>query len=231
MPSGILGEKVGMTSIFTETGDQIPVTVIKTSDNMVIGKRTEDSDGYTAVVLGFGKKPVKRLTKPELGYFEKSGAITEGEDGKRYAPRFVREFRINDEALAEYEVGATVDMTKLFLVGEKVDITGTTKGRGFTGVMKRHNYKGTKASHGVHEYFRHGGSIGSNTSPARVFKNRGMPGQYGNSRVTVQNMLVVAIMPEDGVILVRGGVPGPNGGLVRVRQAMKSKRSLPVASS
>lgn len=216
---GILGRKVGMTAIFNEDGTQTPVTVISTAGNVVVDKRTEERNGYTALVLGFGDKRVKRVTKPELGFFAKQNLV-EDRDGKQFVKRHLREFRVTPEQLDALEVGADVNASDMFYVGEKVDVVGTSKGRGFTGVMKRHNFRGTKASHGVHEYFRHGGSIGSNTSPARVFKNRGMPGQHGNKRVTVQNVRL-AKFEEGGLVLIRGGVPGPNGGLVIIKKSVK----------
>lgn len=217
---GILGQKIGMTAIFNEDGTQTPVTVIATAGNVVVDKRTEERNGYTALVLGFGEKRVKRLTKPELGFFQKQNMVGQREDGKPVVKRHLREFRVTAEQLDVFEVGADVDASAVFFAGEKVDVVATSKGRGFTGVMKRHNFRGTKATHGVHEYFRHGGSIGSNTSPARVFKNRKMPGQHGNKRVTVQNLSLVAF-EEGGFVLVRGGVPGPNGGLVMIQKSAK----------
>lgn len=219
---GLLGQKVGMTAVFNEEGRQIPVTVIRTLGNRVLGKRTEERDGYTALVLGFGDKPAKRARKPELGFFEKFELVDEV-DGERRVKRYIREFRVDAATLEKYQVGETFAADRLFAPGDRVDVTGTSKGRGFTGVMKRHNFAGSKASHGVHEYFRHGGAISSNTYPARVFKNKKMPGQYGNARTTVQNLQVVGIMPEEGLLLVRGGIPGPDGGLVRVRRAVKQR--------
>ncbi len=216
---GILGRKIGMTAIFNEDGSQTPVTVIATAGNVVVDKRTEERNGYTALVLGFGEKRVKRVNKPELGFFQKQNMVEE-RDGKQIVKRHLREFRVTAEQLDALEVGADVNASDIFFAGEKVDVAGVSKGRGFTGVMKRHNFRGTKASHGVHEYFRHGGSIGSNTSPARVFKNRKMPGQHGNKRTTVQNV-TLARFEEGGLVLIRGGVPGPNGGLVMIKKSAK----------
>ncbi|MCB9536362.1 MAG: 50S ribosomal protein L3 [Myxococcales bacterium] len=219
---GILGEKVGMTAVFREDGGQLPVTVVRTGGTTVVGKRTEERDGYSALILGFGEQNAKRVGKPLEGFFEKQGVVEE-RDGKRFVKRHLRELRLPAEQVAEYEVGAELALDTLFKAGDRVDVVGTSKGRGFTGVMKRHNFKGTKASHGVHEYFRHGGSIGSNTSPARVFKNRKMPGQHGNKRTTVQNIEVVAVMAEEKVLLLRGGLPGANGGLLMVKEAIKHR--------
>lgn len=221
---GILGEKVGMTAVFTEDGAQVPVTVVRTAGNQVVGKRTQERDGYTALVLGFGEKRAKRANRPEMGAFEKNGLVEE-RDGRKYIKRHLREFRVDQETLDAYEIGATLNPGDYFKVGDRVDVVGTSKGRGFTGVMKRHNFKGFKATHGVHEYFRHGGSIGMCTTPARVFKNKKMAGQHGNARTTVQNLSVVDVIPADGVLMIRGGVPGSKGGLVMVKQAVKRRAS------
>ena len=218
---GLLGEKVGMTAVFDDDGRQIPVTVINTAGNVVVGKRTEEKDGYSAVVLGFGSRRIKRVSKPLLGQFETAGLV--GEDGT--VKRYLREFRVTAAQLENYTVGQTVRASDLFAAGEKADVTGTSKGRGFAGVIKRHNFSGTKASHGVHEYFRHGGSIGQATTPARVMKNRKMPGQEGNARCSVINLTVFGLVEEQDLILIKGGVPGPNGGLVRVKHAVKVRRA------
>lgn len=217
---GILGQKIGMTAIFNAEGNQIPVTVVRIGGNVVVDKRTEERNGYTAVVLGFGERRVKRITKPELGFFKKQNLV-EDRDGTEFVKRHLREFRIDAEQLDSLEVGGELSGSEIFREGEKIDVVGTSKGRGFTGVMKRHNFRGTKASHGVHEYFRHGGSIGSNTSPARVFKNRKMPGQHGNKRTTVQNVTLVGFADGGNIALIRGGVPGANGSLVLLQKAAK----------
>ena len=221
---GILGEKVGMTAVFDEDGIQVPVTVVRYTGSIVVGKRTEERDGYTALILGYGERRVKRISKALEGQFAQNGLVEEREDGRKYVKRHVREFRMNADRLGTYEIGEAIDPSKLFREGERVDVIGTSKGRGFTGVMKRHNFRGTKATHGVHEYFRHGGSIGSNTTPARVFKNRKMPGQEGNKRTTIQSLRLVSILADEGLLLIQGGLPGPNGGLLRVQHAVKAKR-------
>lgn len=217
---GILGKKVGMTAIFDETGRQIPVTVIETSGNIVVDKKTEERDGYRAMVLGFGEQKAQRLNRARIGFFKKQGLIETTEKGD-VTKRHLREFRVNQEQLEAQNVGDELAASTLFYVGEKIDVVGTSKGRGFTGVMTRHNFSGTKASHGVHEYYRHGGSIGMATYPARVFKNKKMPGQHGNKRVSLQNVRVIRILAEENVILVKGGIPGPNGGIVELRKAAK----------
>ena len=219
---GILAQKVGMTAIFDDQGRQIPVTVLSTAGNVVVDKRTQDRDGYTALVLGFGERNVKRITRSELGFFEKKGLVSD-DDGTKSVKRHIKEFRVGDEQLDAVNVGDDVPAGSVFTKEDRIDVAAVCKGRGFTGVMKRHNYHGTKATHGVHEYYRHGGSIGMATTPARVFKNKKMPGQYGNQLTTIQNVKVMDIL-EDGVVLIRGGVPGPNGGLVMLKKAIKRNR-------
>lgn len=223
MGQAIYGKKIGMTAVFMEDGRQIPVTVIETAGNKVLGKRTIERDGYTALIVGFGEKKAKRLNKPELGFFEKNGLLDE-RDGTEYAKRFVREIRMSGEELDTFEIGSDFNATRFINDNDLIDVTGTSKGRGFTGVMRRHNFRGTKASHGVHEYFRHGGSISACTYPARVFKNKKMPGQHGNARITVQSLRVVEVHADDGLVLIKGGVPGSNGSLVRIQHAVKGRR-------
>lgn len=222
---GVLGTKVGMTAIFDGEGRQIPVSVVDTRGNVVVGLKTEARDGYNAVLLGFGERRVKNVTLPELGQFRAAGLVSEEEEGGSTVKRHLREFRVSAEQLAAYTVGQAVNAADLFRAGEKADVVGTSKGRGFTGVMKRHNFSGFKASHGVHEYFRHGGAISSNTYPARVFKNKKMPGQHGNARSTVQNLVVADVLADQGLVLIKGGIPGPNGGLVQLKHAVKVRRS------
>ncbi len=219
---GLIGKKVGMTQFFDPLGNRIVVTVVHVDGNVVVQKKSEaGTDGYAAVKLGYGSvhksekegtEPRWRLSRPEVGVFAKAG-IAE--------PRkHVFEIRLREQDLADYEVGQELT-SEFFKVGEWVDATGTTKGRGFTGVMKRHNFAGGKASHGVHEFYRHGGSIGCSAYPARVFKGKKMAGQYGNERVTIQNLSIVGVLPEDGCVLVKGAIPGPNGGVVLLRSATK----------
>ena len=218
--NGILGKKVGMTSVFDEDGHQIAVTVIETTGNIVVDKRTDERDGYSALVLGYGEKRAQISSKPVVGQFAKNNLV-ETKNGRDVIKRHVREFRVENEELDAVSIGDEVSASELFAAGELVDVVGTSKGRGFTGVMKRYNCRGGKATHGVHEYYRHGGSIGMCAWPARVFKNKKMPGQHGNKRRTVQKLTLVGIRPEDGLILIRGGVPGPKGGLVMIKKAIK----------
>ncbi|MGQ9614892.1 MAG: 50S ribosomal protein L3 [Spirochaetota bacterium] len=207
----MLGNKVGMTQIFDENGRVIPVTVIKLAPCIVVKKRTVEKDGYNAIVLGFDDARETRLRKSELGLFRKLGISPK---------KFLKESRVSEQELNGFEVGQNLSVD-IFKKGDYLDITGKSKGRGFTGVMKRHGMAGAKGSHGTHEYFRHGGSIGSNTFPGRVFKGKRMAGRYGGTNVTIQNLLVADVRPENNVILVKGAVPGPNKGHVYIAHAKK----------
>lgn len=219
---GLLGKKIGMTSIFDESGNKIPVTVLDVASNVVVQKKSaEGKDGYSAVKIGFGlahkhekdgEEARWRLNAPRVGVFTSAGI-----DHPRLT---TREIRVTEAELDRYEVGQELGPNE-FRVGDFIDVTAKCKGRGFSGVMKRHNFAGGKASHGVHEYFRHGGSIGMSAYPARVIKGKKMAGQYGNVQTTVQNLRVVGVREEDNALLVRGAVPGPNGGTVLIRTAIK----------
>ncbi|MBM4318815.1 MAG: 50S ribosomal protein L3 [Deltaproteobacteria bacterium] len=211
MSDGILGRKLGMTQIFDISGNSVPVTVIQAGPCVVLRKKSAESDGYSAIQLAFEPLREKLLTKPRLGEFHSRG---------KQPMRFLREFRMSEEDLAEYTEGEEIRVD-LFSAGELVDVIGTSKGRGFSGVMKRHHFKGGKDSHGVHEYFRHGGSIGTSATPGRVAKGRKMAGQHGNARVTVQNLTVLVVDVKKNLIMVRGAVPGANNGMVIVRRAVK----------
>ncbi len=210
MRVNIVCSKVGMTQIFDE-GRVVPVTVLRFGSSVVVGKKTEDRDGYCALILGFGEAKEKTMRKSELGLFSKAGVDPR---------RVIMETRVQPQELDQFEVGQEVTIDH-FQKGDFIDVTGKTKGRGFTGVMKRHGMAGAKRSHGTHEYFRHGGSIGASAYPARVFKGKKMPGRYGGTQVTVQNLVVADVMPDKNVILVKGAVPGPNGASVTVSHAKK----------
>lgn len=214
MLQGIIGRKIGMTQFFLNDGEVVPVTVIEAGPCWVVQKKTPERDGYSAVQLGFGTKKAKRVTKPMQGHFARSNVP---------AARWLREFRVDEATLEELSEGQQVS-GDIFSECRYVDVIGTTKGRGFAGVMKRHNFAGKNASHGVHEYFRHGGSIGASADPARVFKNKGMPGQFGHVRVTTQNLEIVYFLKEQNLLFVKGAVPGPNGGTVLVRISRKQPR-------
>jgi large subunit ribosomal protein L3 len=208
---GLLGYKVGMTQIYNENS-VVPVTVIDISDNTVLRVKTEEGkDGYNAVQVGIGERKIKHTSKPMQGVFN-SLELSPKKD--------VREIRVSASEAKNFSGGQSLDVS-LFKVGQKVDVTGISKGRGFAGVMKRHNFKGFIRSHGTHEYFRHGGSIGTRLTPGHVIKGKKMPGHMGNERVTVQNLTVEKLDAERNLIFIRGGVPGANKSLVMVRHAVK----------
>jgi large subunit ribosomal protein L3 len=212
---GLIGKKLGNTQVFNDDGSVARVTAIQVGPCRVLGKRTLDKDGYSAVILGFGEKREKLLTKAEAGWFKKIG---------QEPARTVRELRLAPETVAKYEVGQVLKPSEYFAEGQKVDVSGVTRGRGFSGVMRRWNFRGSaKDTHGTHEYKRHGGSIGTNMTPGRTFLNLKMPGQYGNENQTVLNLVVTRVLDEENVILVKGGVPGAKNGVVTVRGAVKAK--------
>lgn len=211
MLQGLIGRKVGMTQVFSEEGNAIPVTAIEAGPCWVTQKKTAERDGYTAVQVGFGDRKVKHTTKPMQGHFQRSGVSPK---------RWLHEFRVDAATLEALQEGQQITGETLAAL-RYVDVTGTTKGRGFTGVMKRHRFGGKPASHGTHESFRGSGSVGASADPARVFKNTRMAGHYGHERVTIQNLEVVRFVQEHNLLLVKGAVPGPNGGMVVVRASRK----------
>jgi large subunit ribosomal protein L3 len=215
---GIIGRKLGMTQVFLDDGSVIPVTVVEAGPCSVIQKKIKENDGYDALQLGFLPKNSKRVNKPLTGHFKKAGA------GTFYS---LKEFRVED--FGEYEVGQVVDVN-LFKPGDVVDVTGLSKGKGFAGVIKRHKFHGSPGSHGTHEYFRHGGSVGSATFPHHTFKGLKMPGQHGNRKVTLQNIKVVDVKEDQNLLLLKGGIPGSQTGWVLIRSATKKRGSAaPVA--
>lgn len=199
-----------MTQVFAEDGERVPVTVIQTGPNVVVGKRTEDRDGYSALILGFSEKPARLANRPEMGQFKAAGTKP---------MRYVEEMRLPAEEVDKFEVGAELGAGDVFEAGSPLDIAGTSRGKGFQGVIKRHGMRGGKASHGVHEYYRHGGSIGCRLTPGRVVKGKRMSGQMGNEKVTVQNLQLVDILTDDNCILVRGSVPGAPGTVLTIKKA------------
>jgi len=227
MVVGLLGRKVGMTQIFDPTGQVIPVTVIQAGPCHVLQVRTEQKDGYTAIQLGYLNKPRRLASRAVRGHVAKldskrqrrrAAAGVEPMSKPDCEPkRFVREFRGVVDGL---QVGQELKVD-VFSQIAAVDIVGTSKGRGTAGVMKRHNFHGQRASHGVKKVHRHAGSIGCNTDPHHVFKGRRMAGHYGNARCTVRNLKVVQVDVENNLLLVRGAVPGPNGGYVVIQQTNK----------
>ncbi len=219
MTKGILGRKIGMTQIFLENGELVPVTVIQAEPNVVLQKKTLENDGYEAIQLGFEDidKPEAyeedsniepKATKPQIGHAEKANTTPK---------RYIREIR--NANIDEYELGQEVTV-EVFEEGEKVDVTGTSKGKGFQGSIKRHNYARGPMSHGS-RFHRSGGSMGA-VDAARVFKGKALPGQMGNEQVTIQNLEIVKVEPEKNVLLVKGNVPGPKKSVVKIQTAVKS---------
>jgi large subunit ribosomal protein L3 len=206
---GLLGKKLGMTQVWDENNKLIPVTVVEITPNVVTQLRTPEVDGYSAVQIAYGQIDPRKVNKPLTGHFDKAGVTPR---------RHLTEIRTPDAA--EYTVGQelTVD---IFTPGSKVDVVGTSKGKGFAGVMKRHNFKGVSSSHGSHRNHRKPGSIGASSTPSRVFKGMRMAGRMGGDRVTVMNLAVHAIDLEKGLVLIKGAVPGARGRIVFVRNAVK----------
>ena len=209
MKKGIIGRKIGMTQIFDEVGNVIPVTVIAAGPCVVSQVKTVENDGYNAIQLGFVDAKEKHLTKAQLGHFAKASVANK---------RYLKEFRLDD--CSAYTVGATV-AADTFVVGDKVDVTGITKGRGYTGAIKRWNLAKLRMTHGVGPVHRQSGSMGV-IDPARIFKNKKMAGQYGNEQVTVLNLNVVKIDAENNLIAVKGAIPGARGGIVYLRDSVKA---------
>jgi large subunit ribosomal protein L3 len=212
----ILGRKVGMTQVFDEQGEVIPVTVIQAGPCYVTQIKTKERDGYQAIQLGFEETKSKRLTKGRQGHLEK--AKSKAKTGELPLLRYLREVRVKDETA--YQVGQKI-LVDVFETGERVDIVGKTKGRGFAGAIKRHGFRRQPKSHGQSDRERAPGSVGATTGTARVFKGKRMAGRMGNVRITAQNLLVASVDPERNILAVRGSVPGPKGGLVLVKEARK----------
>jgi len=210
---GLLGRKVGMMRLFNEDGDAVPVTVLDVSNNRVAQVKTQANDGYDALQVAFGKRRASRVTKPAAGHLAKAG-VEAGE--------ILKEFRVTAEVAAQYQAGATVPAS-LFAAGQKVDVQGTSIGKGFAGTIKRHNFSSQRASHGNSRSHNVPGSISMAQDPGRVFPGKKMTGHMGDETVTVQNLDVVRIDEARQLLLVRGAVPGSDGGFVTVRPAIKAK--------
>ena len=209
MQKGIIGKKIGMTQIFDESGKVIPVTVVEAGPCVVSQKKTVENDGYASIQIGFGDMKAQKVTKPMRGHFAKADVAPK---------RTLREFRV--ENIDAYNVGDLIK-ADVFEAGEKVDITGTSKGKGYAGVIKRWNFGRLKESHGSGPVARHGGSIGMCSDPSKVFKGKKMAGHLGAERVTVQNLTVVKVDAENNLIAVKGAIPGPNGGTVLIHDSIK----------
>ena len=210
MKKGLLGKKLGMTQLFDEAGKIVPVTVVEAGPCVVVQKKTVENDGYEAVQVGFADIKEKNVNKPMKGHFEKAGVT---------AKRFLKEFKLEDAA--SMNVGDEIK-ADVFAEGEKVDITGTSKGHGFAGAIKRHNQHRLKETHGTGPVHRHAGSMGACSDPSRVFKGKKLPGHMGCDTVTIQNLDVVCVDVEKNLLLVRGAIPGPKGGLVIVKNSVKA---------
>lgn len=211
---GIIGRKIGMTQIFQEDGSVVRVTVVEAGPCWVAQKKTKEREGYEALQIGFLPKREKSVKKPLAGHCKKAGI----------APVVhLKEFRM--ESTEGYELGQEINVGQLFKPGDVVDVTGLSKGKGFAGVIKRHGFHGSPGSHGTHEYFRHGGSVGSATFPHHTFKGLKMPGHLGNHRVTIQNIRILEVREDQNLLLLRGGIPGSPRGWVLIRSAAKEKRS------
>jgi large subunit ribosomal protein L3 len=209
---GVYGRKLGCTQLFTEDGTVQRVTVIEAGPITVVGKRTKEKDGYSALVFGIEERKEKHTSKPLAGQYKKANITPK---------RILKELRCSDEFAAKYEVGGTVKLDEVFKAGEFIDARGTSRGRGFTGVMRRWSFAGGVGSHGTHEYFRHGGSIGTNMTPGRTLPNLKMPGQYGNETVSVLNLKIARVDAEKHLLLIEGGIPGSKNGIVLIRHAVK----------
>ena len=209
-----LCRKIGMTQIFEESGEAIPVTVLDASPNLVVQKKSAEKDGYTALQLGFGDRRPSGADKARQGHFQKAGVAPK---------RHLAESRISAEDAEGYEVGQEIKV-EVFEKGQRVDVSGNSKGRGTAGVIKRHGFSIKRRTHGTHENFRHGGAIGAGSYPGRVFKGMKMPGRMGNARTTTINVDVARVDVERGLLFVNGAVPGHNNAIIRVRQSVKAQR-------
>jgi large subunit ribosomal protein L3 len=211
---GLLGRKVGMMRLFTDDGDAVPVTVVDVSNNRVTQIKTQETDGYVALQVTFGARKASRVTKPEAGHLAKAG-VEAGE--------IIQEFRVTADTAAQYKAGAAVPVSAVFAVGQKVDVQGTTIGKGFTGTIKRHHFSSQRASHGNSRSHNVPGSISMAQDPGRVFPGKRMSGHLGDDTVTTQNLDVIRIDEARQLLLIKGAVPGSKGGFVTVRPAVKAK--------
>lgn len=209
MKKGIIGKKIGMTQIFDENGKIIPVTVVEAGPCVVVQKKTVENDGYEAIQVGFGDVKVQRVNKPQAGHFAKADVAVK---------KFLREFRLEDTSAIN--VGDLIK-ADTFAAGDVVDVTGTSKGKGFAGTIKRYNNARLKETHGTGPVHRHAGSMGACSSPSRIFKGKKMPGQLGNETCTVQNLEVVKVDVENNLIALRGAIPGPKNGIVVISNSVK----------
>ena len=211
---GIIGKKLGMTQLYKEDGTVQRVTVIDTSSLVIVGKRTKEKDGYVAVIFGMIDAKDKHVAKAQQGSFKKANVA---------AKRLVRELRCEEDFAAKFEIGGPVNLADLFTAGQVVDAQGLTRGRGFSGVVRRWTMAGFNQTHGTHEYRRHGGSIGTNMTPGRTLPNIKMPGQYGNETVSILNLKIARVDAEKNLLMVEGGIPGWTNSIVSVRHGVKGR--------
>ncbi|HEX37875.1 MAG TPA: 50S ribosomal protein L3 [Candidatus Cloacimonetes bacterium] len=205
---GIIGKKIGMTRLFTENGDSVPVTVIEAGPCKVVQQKTMEKDNYSALQLGFDEVSETKLNKPERGHFAKRNIA---------AYKVLREFRIDEDLMKEYPQGSEIKVN-IFNPGAKVHVTGISKGKGFAGVMKRHNFHGKNMTHGTHEIFRGTGSVGMCATPSRIHRGKKMPGQYGYDKVTVRNLVIYKIDEDRNIIMVKGAIPGHRNSIVLIQK-------------
>ena len=211
---GLLGRKVGMMRLFTDDGEAVPVTVVEVSNNRVTQVKTQDNDGYVALQVTFGSRKASRVTKPEAGHLAKAG-VEAGE--------ITQEFRVDDDVAGKYAAGAAVPVAEVFAVGQKVDVQGTSIGKGYAGTIKRHNFRSQRASHGNSRSHNVPGSISMAQDPGRVFPGKKMTGHMGDETVTTQNLDVIRVDEARQLLLIKGAIPGAKGGFVTVRPAIKAK--------
>lgn len=215
MRMGIMGRKLGMTQIFDANGATVPVTVIDASDCYITQVKTKAKEGYNAIQVACGARKPQNVNKARVGHFKKAGI---------QAKARIKEIRLDDSDKIDHITAGARVTPAVFAIGDRVDAIALTKGKGFQGVVRRHGFHGADASHGVHEYFRHGGSNGTNTFPGKVLKNKGMPGHLGDAKCTVQNLEVVDVKPEEGLIFLRGPVQGFRNNMLLLRTAKKAKK-------
>jgi large subunit ribosomal protein L3 len=221
---GVFGYKLGNTQIFREDGSVQRVTVIEAGPITVLGKRTPEKDGYSALILGLGERKEKHTSKPRAGqYVQKEGKKALYAAANTKPKKLVREVRVPADYAAKFEPGQTLKLDEMFQPGQMVDAQGNTRGRGFTGVVRRWAFAGFVTTHGTHEYRRHGGSIGTNMTPGRTLPNLKMPGHYGDERLSILNLKIAKVLPEKHLLLVEGAVPGSKGSVVLIRHAVKAK--------
>jgi large subunit ribosomal protein L3 len=211
---GLLGRKLGMTQVFHDDGTALGCTVLQVGPCIVTGQLTPEKNGYAAIQLGFEARPLRTLRRPLAGQLKKAGI--------EHTPRVLREVRVDASEVSKYEVGKMVKADEIFKAGDVVDVVGVSKGKGYQGVMKRHKMAGFRMTHGTHEFFRHGGSIGCRLTPGRVHKGKRMSGRMGNVKCTASDLVVVKVLPDEGVVIIKGPVPGAANGLVLLKGSTKN---------